>query len=66
MGEIIRVLPGFFQERPNEFQTVADQKELYYTLFPVGGAVHRKIFSVVGRDRVHFSGPVHELVLGHG
>jgi hypothetical protein len=52
MGAIIRVLPGFFQERPLEFQSLADQKELYFTLFPVQAAVNRKIFSVVGHAAI--------------
>jgi hypothetical protein len=52
MGAIIRVLPGFFSERPAQFQTLADQKELYYTLFPVRGAVNRNIFLVVGHAEV--------------
>jgi hypothetical protein len=55
MGAIIRVLPGFFQLRPKEFQALADQKELYFTLFPVPAAVNRKIFSVVG----HATVPLH-------
>jgi hypothetical protein len=55
MGAIIRVLPGFFPERPKDFQALADQKELYYTLFPVQAAVKRKIFSVVG----HAAVPLH-------
>jgi hypothetical protein len=54
-GAIIRVLPGFFRERPKEFQAIADQRELYYTLFPVRAAVNRKIFSVVG----HAAVPLH-------
>src|SRR5580692_11260735 len=47
-GAIIRVLPGFFQERPRQFQAIADQKELYCTLFPVQAAVNREIFPIVG------------------
>ncbi len=46
MGSLIRVLPGFFSDRPKEFQAIADQQELYYTLFPVRAAVHRGIFQV--------------------
>ena len=52
MGAIIRVLPGFFPERQKEIQAIADQKELYYTLFPVEAAVARKIFAVVGHAEV--------------
>lgn len=48
LGELIRVLPGFFAERPKEFQSIADQKELYCTFFIVGASVRRKIFSAVG------------------
>src|ERR1700729_3039645 len=55
MGAIIRVLPGFFQERPEEFQTLVEQKELYYTLFPLRIYVNRKVFSVVG----HADVPLH-------
>ena len=52
MGAVIRVLPGFFPERPKEFQAIADQEELYYTFFPVQAAVARKIFAVVGHAEV--------------
>lgn len=52
MGAIIRALPGFFQDRPQEFQRLADQKELFYTLFPVQAAVNRKIFPVVGHATI--------------
>lgn len=51
-GAIIRVLEGFFQERPKEFHTLAGQRELYYTLFPVQAAVNRKIFQIVGHTEV--------------
>jgi hypothetical protein len=52
MGAIIRLLPGVYAERPTEFQMLADQKELFYTLFPVQAAVSQKIFSVVGEAEV--------------
>jgi hypothetical protein len=55
MGALIRVLPGFFQARPKEFQTLADQKELYYTFIPLRAFVNRKIFLVVG----HAAVPLH-------
>jgi hypothetical protein len=55
MGAVIRVLPGFFQVRPKEFQTIVDQTELYYTFFPLRAAVNRKIFLVVG----HATVPLH-------
>ncbi|HEY3912993.1 MAG TPA: hypothetical protein VGN61_00795, partial [Verrucomicrobiae bacterium] len=42
-GAVIRILPGLFLERPKDFQALANQKELYYTLFPVKAAVNRNI-----------------------
>jgi hypothetical protein len=55
MGAVIRVLPGLFLERPKDFQSLASQKELYYTLFPVKAAVNRNIFSIAG----HAAVPLH-------
>ena len=52
MGAIIRVLPGFFPERPTDFQSLAERKELYYTLFPVQAAVNRHIFHIAGHASV--------------
>jgi hypothetical protein len=52
MGAIIRVLPGFSRERPKDLQSLADQKELYYTFFPVQAAVNRKIFQIAGHADV--------------
>jgi hypothetical protein len=52
MGELIRVLPGFFPERPAEFQSLANQKELYHTFIGAEVLVRRKIFSVVGHAEV--------------
>jgi len=57
-GAIIRVLPGIFGDRPKEFQTLADQKELYYTLFSCkGSGKSAKSSSVVGHAEV----PLHSI-----
>lgn len=52
MGAVIRILPGFFLERPAQLQSLADKKELYYTLFPVQAIVNRNILAVIGNANV--------------
>ena len=47
MGALLRVLPGFFSERPNDFTGLVTQSPRFVTFFPLGAAVHRGIFEVV-------------------
>ena len=45
-GALIRILPGFFKERPSEICEVVKAKEQFVTFFPLQAAVNRKIFEV--------------------
>lgn len=52
MGALLRVLPGFFRERPIAFTDVVSQSPCFVTFFPIGAAVHRGIFAVVAHAPV--------------
>lgn len=51
-GALLRVLPGFHQERPRDFAQIVAQKESFSTFFPLKAAVSKKIFAIVGREEV--------------
>ena len=44
---MIRILPGFFEERPPDLCELVKEKEKFVTFFPLQAAVNRKIFEVV-------------------
>lgn len=47
-GPLIRVLPGLFDDRPNDMAVLARQPEKYVAFFPVGAAVARGYLEIVG------------------
>jgi hypothetical protein len=47
-GTMIRVLPGFFQERPSTFAALTLQPERFITFFPVDFALKKKVVENVG------------------
>jgi hypothetical protein len=51
-GEIVRLLPGAFKERPLDFKWVETERELYYVCFPLQTAIHRGIFLIVGKAKI--------------
>ena len=51
-GALLRILPGFFSERPKEFGELAAAKEVFSTFFCVQAAVNRKIVQVAGYAEV--------------
>jgi hypothetical protein len=51
-GALLRVLPGFFLKRPDDFGRVVAQKERFVTFFPLQAAVNRGIFKVVANEDV--------------
>jgi len=51
-GHIIRVLHGFYQERPKSFQLLADQKEIYYTLYPLQAVLNGGNLNIVGHAEI--------------
>lgn len=48
MGELIRVLPNLYEERPNNLQKIVDGDELFYVFFPLKFAFKNKIVDKVG------------------
>ena len=48
-GSLIRVLPGFFAQRPEDVCAVAQQPETFFTFYPVNVAARRKAICIVGR-----------------
>jgi hypothetical protein len=52
MGALLRILPGFFPERPTDFCELVKQPPRFVTFFPVGAAIHRGIFEVVANIAV--------------
>jgi hypothetical protein len=48
IGDMIRVLPGVYSERPDSFDQIAGSKERYMVFFPVSAANKRKIIEQVG------------------
>lgn len=51
-GVIIRVLVGLFKKRPDSFEEVVEKKHKFITPFPLGPAINRGIFNVVGNVEV--------------
>jgi hypothetical protein len=51
-GVLLRILPGVFAHRPEDFKEVASTKELYFTFFPLQAAINRRIVEVVGHEKV--------------
>lgn len=47
-GELLRVLPGLYLERPANFDELAASKERYYISFPLSAAKKQKIVEKVG------------------
>lgn len=47
-GTLIRVIDGFWDERPLEFAGVISRPEAFFTFFPVDAAVKRKLVARVG------------------
>ena len=48
IGDLIRVLPGLFTERPDDFDAIASAKERYIIFFPLSAANNRKLVERVG------------------
>lgn len=51
-GALIRVLPGFFETRPNSFEKIVAEKERFYAFFPVDAAVAQNLVTVVANEEV--------------
>ncbi len=46
-GALLRILPGFFEQKPRDLCELVKEKEEFVTFFPLQAAVNRKIFAVV-------------------
>jgi hypothetical protein len=51
-GSLLRVLPGFFDERPKDFAQIVSQKESFSTFFPLKAAVSKRIFAIAGKEEI--------------
>lgn len=51
-GQLIRVLPGLFDVRPETFQGIAEQKELYFIFFTLEYALRNKQVEVVSHQSI--------------
>jgi len=48
IGELVRILPGLYVDRPVNFDELASSKEKYMIYFPLGAANRQKIVEQVG------------------
>lgn len=48
-GPLLRVLPGFHAERPQDLGPVVAQRESFVAFFPLKHAVRQNIFEIVGQ-----------------
>lgn len=51
-GALLRVLPGFFDQRPQDFEHLVRQQERFVSFFPLGAAVSQGIVQLVGNEPV--------------
>lgn len=51
-GTMIRILDGLFESRPEDFAQLVKRKPKFVTFFPLGAAVNREIFYIVGHAEV--------------
>ena len=51
-GALLRILPGFFTQCPNDLKELVDRKEVFSTFFPLQAAVNRDIVHIIGRELV--------------
>jgi hypothetical protein len=55
MGSLIRQLPGFYRERPDNFNALVDAEGRFSVFFPLGAALNRGIFRIVASEPVAMS-----------
>jgi hypothetical protein len=51
-GALLRVLSGKYTARPEEFDDIVTAKPMFMQFFPLGSAITRGIFSIVGNVAV--------------
>ncbi len=58
-GELIRVLPGFYQSLPKELSKLVSQKEQFVVSFPLTTAFNKKFVKLVGFSSEGYTKPKH-------
>jgi hypothetical protein len=48
MGAMIRVMPELFTHPPKDFSRQTEMPPRFITFFPIGTAIHRGVFEIVG------------------
>ena len=51
-GALLRVLPGLFTQRPEDFSALVSQRPEFMTFFPLGAACNRAIVHVVASEPI--------------
>ena len=51
-GSLLRILDGFHESRPREFEPLVNRPERFLVFFPLKVAVNKGIFSVVANEKV--------------
>jgi len=51
-GPLLRVFPGLYDERPDDFSRIVNLKPQIITFFPLGAACNRKIVTIVSNEPV--------------
>ena len=58
IGSLIRILPGLYSEKPDNFQVLLTSKESFMVFFPLPFAYRKNIVSLVGfADNSNFGKP---------
>jgi hypothetical protein len=52
MGELVRVLPGLYANRPSDFESLARQKELYFIFYTLNYALRAGQIEIVSHQPV--------------
>ena len=51
-GELIRVLPGLFEEEPEDFSQIVRERERFFVFFPLSAACNRRIVSIIANEKI--------------
>jgi hypothetical protein len=51
-GHLVRVLPGFFEQRPETFSQLAEKRAKFVTFFPLQAAVSKQVVIVVAHEAI--------------
>jgi hypothetical protein len=52
MGSLLRILPGIFSKRPENFLGLVEQKEQFAVFFPLRAAIKQRIVQIVGHEEL--------------